>query len=95
MGSSLGSTAGSLTSPSSRRSSRSRFDSLVGHDDVDDDVEVPPPGAAQPRHALALRRISRPDCEPAGTSTSSLPSTVGTVSVAPSAACGNVTGSSW
>ena len=46
-----------------------------------------PPGTPRPR-----TRSTRPDCVPAGTFTVTLPSSVGTVMVVPSAASGKVTG---
>ena len=69
---------------------------LGRHHDVDDHVEVAAARAAQARNAQAAQADlvaglgARPGRRPPRS-----PSTVGTVSVAPRAACGKVIGSSW
>ena len=76
-GSSPASVAGSLTSSSSSRSSRSRFESFVGTTTLRITWRSPRPAPRSRGTPLPRRRISRPACEPAGISISSVPSTVG------------------
>ena len=66
---------------------------LLRHRDAGDDVEVAVAAAGHVRHALAahLEARARLAC-PAGTCSSSLPSSVGTLIVPPSASVGNDTG---